>query len=315
MGAFRLLRGVDTLIVAGSGPLEDDPGSAYRLAKWVLVARAAGARVAVLSVGAGPLKRPSNQRFVKAALSASHYFSVRDKGSASVLGAIGIDGTILVQPDMGWAWPGLERRCPSSGSLAGGPVGINVMSLNDPRYERGITIEDADWARFNTYLDKMLQVIEHLAGSGREVRLFSTESGHDLVVRGELYQAIVSRARCDPGRIVLPASSTADDAMRAIGNCSVVITTRFHAGLLSLASGKPTVGLAYHHKTKDVFGALGIPEFCLDAEDFTVPQLLGSLESAEAEWCERSPLVRAAVARLARQVEAQFDLACTLARC
>jgi polysaccharide pyruvyl transferase WcaK-like protein len=313
LAAFRLLRGIDTLIVAGSGPLEDDPGSAYRLAKWALLARAAGAHVAVMSVGAGPLDEKANQRFVKVALRAANYVSVRDKGSSAVLASVGVSGPVLVQPDMGWAWPGLEGYCPSVGSRPGRPVGINVMSLNDPRYERGITIHEADWTRFNAYFDKILQVIEHLVNAGREVRLFSTESGHDAEVRAELFGAIVKRARCDPTRIVQPPSSTVQEAMDVIRGCSVVATTRFHAGVLSVASDRPTVALAYHHKTRDVFETLGIPELCLDAETFTVSELLHVLESAEELWYERRSVVSASVVRLRRQVEAQFDLACTLA--
>src|SRR4029077_19097650 len=77
----------------------------YTIFKWVMLARHAGASCIFLNVGAGPLTQPLSKLFVRRALLAADYVSLRDHKSRSLVGEIGFTGESRVCPDSAY---GLE---------------------------------------------------------------------------------------------------------------------------------------------------------------------------------------------------------------
>src|SRR5437867_6151564 len=102
--SYRTLRGTDLVLVAGSGQLNDYWGGPwafpFTLLKWSLLARASGAKMAFLSLGAGPLQTPLGKFFIKQALRRAHYRSYRDEDSRRCIAALGVPGEHLVVPDL-----------------------------------------------------------------------------------------------------------------------------------------------------------------------------------------------------------------------
>src|SRR5262249_29699699 len=79
---------------------KDGPwGFPYRIFKWVMLARSAGVRCIFLNVGAGPLTHPIGKFFVRRALQASYYVSLRDGKSLALLRKIDFRGEGQVCPD------------------------------------------------------------------------------------------------------------------------------------------------------------------------------------------------------------------------
>src|SRR2546430_8636084 len=70
--SYRRLKGVDLLLVAGSQQLNDGYGGAwgfpFTLFKWTLLSKLTGTKVAILSVGAGPISSPLSKFFFKRVL-------------------------------------------------------------------------------------------------------------------------------------------------------------------------------------------------------------------------------------------------------
>src|SRR5262249_61198590 len=83
------LKGTDLLIVTGGNQLIDYFGGVwgfpFTLLTWCLLARMRGARVAFLSVGAGPLSSALGGGFWRWSLALADYCSFRDE-SSRVLG-------------------------------------------------------------------------------------------------------------------------------------------------------------------------------------------------------------------------------------
>jgi len=80
--AYLNLRGTDLLLVAGSGQLNDyweGPwGIPFTLFKWALLAHATGTKLALLSLGAGPLRTRVGKFFVNQTVRLADYRSYRD---------------------------------------------------------------------------------------------------------------------------------------------------------------------------------------------------------------------------------------------
>src|SRR5579885_3229645 len=104
--SYRRLRGVRLLLVAGSQQLNDAYGGPwgfpYTLWKWSALAKIAGAKVAFLSVGAGPIRAPLSRLFVRRALALASYRSHRDALSAELVRSLGVRGAGRVVPDLAY---------------------------------------------------------------------------------------------------------------------------------------------------------------------------------------------------------------------
>jgi polysaccharide pyruvyl transferase WcaK-like protein len=99
-----------------------------------------------------------------------------------------------------------------------------------------------------------------------------------------------------------------DDLVRTVERCDYVIAGRFHSVLLPLALGIPTLGLAYHPKTHELFAQIGRPERCFDIDSFDVADLVAALERLRAgNGPEERRALREQAQQLRAAVEAQFD--------
>ena len=302
--AFRLLRDVDTLVVTGSGQLLDawqgpwgHPLSTFR---WALVARAAGTRLLVPSVGAGPVDARLSAALIRRALARAAFVSVRDADSERVLRAVGVRRPLSVRPDMGWAFHGSRPAEPSrTGQRV--RVGVNVV---DPRY----------WplgglGSYDAYVEKMASVVALLLDDC-EVVLFSSHRTADDLVARDLLAHLADRGVAPHPRLSSRhgAVGEVDDLVATVASCDYVIAGRFHAVLVPLALGIPTLGVAYHPKTRELLGQVGQADRCVDLEAFESDELYALFGRIRAE---DGPAARRDLARRAAEqaaaVETQFD--------
>lgn len=56
-------------------------------------------------------------------------------------------------------------------------------------------------------------------------------------------------------------------SIRALENCHIMVAMRFHAILLAIRSGIPTIGFDYHPKVKALFEENDLAEFCISLND------------------------------------------------
>ena len=305
--AHRLLRGVDTVVVAGSGQLLDAREGPwhhpYAIFRWAMLSRLSGTRFVIPSIGAGPIYTRLGKLMIVRSVAAADYVSMRDAHSAELLHSIGVERDLPVRPDMGYGYA-LPNGTPAARNE---PirVGVNVMAHRDPRYG-----SYGDVRSFNAYLGKMVEFVAQLVESGDEVVLFSSQTSIDPLVADDLLVALKARGLAEHSRLhnALDRIADSDDLVRTIKECDYVVAARYHAILLALALGIPTIGLSYHPKTPDLFAQAGHSEWCLDIDDFTPQDLLATLGSVRAsDSDEIRTALRAKAADLRAAVERQFD--------
>ena len=304
--AWRQLRDVDLLVVAGSGQLMDAFGMwahAYTLFRWAVLARVRGTATALPSVGAGPLRRTLSRRMVRAAVEWARFVSVRDEHSREVLTTIGVSRALPLAPDMAWAYQ------PTRPTVADGSprvVGVNAMPHRDPRFWGGA----GDAAGYEAYVARLTDVIEALLEDGDHVVVFSSQLIADRFVAEDIRASLAARGEADRAGLTWRFDGVVDvgHLVDVMSGCTYVVASRFHTVLLAVALGIPTVGLAYHAKTRELLEQVGRPDDALDIESFAPGDVLRTLRRLREEDGEalRAQL-RATAARLRDQVEAQFD--------
>ena len=306
MASYRVLRGVDLLMISGSGQLSDHFGGAwgmpYNLFKWSVLARAAGTKLAFVSVGAGPLASSLSRFFVRRALGLAHYRSFRDVGSRRLMEAIGAPGEKPVMPDLAHS---LAIGRPDGRPKVARPgmvIGINVFPHCDPRYW---PLEDA--ARYARYVDKIASVVLAVIARGDRVRLVPTQMRADPLVIADVERAVRRRGKVDAGRLRVSSCASVEDLIRELSGCDVVIATRFHAVVMALLLHTPVVALANHPKTTDLMADVGLSDHVLDIDRWAVESVMERLQTLEKDSAEARAEMAGRVTKYRAALERQYD--------
>ena len=272
--AFRATRGVDALIMPGTGILDDfgEPfwGAPTSLLGWCLAARLRGAKVAFVCVGAGPINHPISRWLMKSAARLAHYRSYRDALSKDFMEGIGLDTrSDAVYPDIAFKLPSpgvMPAVSTASGSLT---VGLGLMTYFGWRgdAQRGATIYD-------DYLRKITRFALWLLDSGHRVRILMGQDCDQKAIDDLMGAIAVERPGCPRERIVAEPANSLHDLMRQIAETQVVVATRYHNVVCALKLNKPVVSIGYAKKNDVLLADMGLGDFCQHVERFDVDLLI-----------------------------------------
>lgn len=270
--AFRRLKTLDSLWIAGSNQIEDAHGTwgyPYTLFKWTLVARVAKTSVSFVSVGASPMTSRVSRFLCSKALDRAAYRSFRSSGSRTVVMAMKVKGKHEVYPDLAYSYRTCVAPIPSSSSMTSILVGINPMGYFDPRYW-----PVGNESIYREYVSKLSKFAAWLIRSGFRVMLFPTQLASDPLVIHDLTRQIQRGfpevaehlTKTEPIR-------TGDDLLRQINLAEITVVTRFHGVILSHLMHKPVIAISYEQKIDDAMAAMGHERYCLPIGDIDLELL------------------------------------------
>ncbi len=199
--ALAATRKLDVLLIPGTGILDDygtgPSGMPYGLFRWCVAARLNGARIAFVSIGAGPIHNRVSRWLMSSAAATADYRSYREIPSRDFMQRLGFDvARDPLRPDLAFALP---PAAPSTRAEGRPPkIGLGIMTY---RGWSGETV--AGQGQFDRYLDRMADLLVAIVEKGMHVRLLIGETTDDIAVRAVL-------DRIEP-RLALGSSS--DDRM------------------------------------------------------------------------------------------------------
>ncbi|NOJ47696.1 polysaccharide pyruvyl transferase family protein [Bradyrhizobium archetypum] len=272
--AIQTMRMLDLLIIPGTGILNDycSPpfGMPYTLFRWCLAAKVSGAKIAFVSIGAGPLHHPLTRWFVKLAASMAGYRSYRNRFSKDYLKGLGLNTeNDPVYPDLAFALPAPAPSNPQSAGTEPLKVCIGAMHYQGWRGHL-----EADAKIYENYLGKLKEFALWLLDRNNSVRLVMGDERDEKAV-ADLRRAILAeRPSLLEGRLIAEPSRSREDVMRQMNDADVVISTRFHSIVFALMLGKPTVSIGYSDYHAELMEVLGLGAFCQHSDDFRVETLI-----------------------------------------
>ncbi|HEX2132764.1 MAG TPA: polysaccharide pyruvyl transferase family protein [Actinophytocola sp.] len=290
----------DLVIVPGMGVLEATLplrpwGFPYSLFVLCATGRVFGTPVALVSVGAGPIRDRGIRWLVTRAARLAAFRSYRDGRSRDALAAMGVDVSAdRVYPDLAFALPSPDTHADT------GCVGVGVMA-----YRGGPDDRARAEVIHRGYVTKVTALVRRLVEDGRRVRLF-TGDRIDATVVEEIVAAL-------PGAPVTAAAvSTLDELLAELARVDVVVASRFHNVLCALKLGKPTLSLGYATKNDVLMETMGLGGYCHSIRGFDVDRVLDQLAELERRTPELTGtlLVRAKEQR--RLLDEQFAHLATL---
>ncbi len=259
--AVRALRRADLLLLAGGGLFNDHwTGVIPRYCAWVLAARLAGARVAWVGVGVGPIRRGWLRAVARLAARMSHVVLVRDDESAALLGRsvrVGVVSDPAVFND-----PPDPRR--------GDELGVVVRAPTPSgQGHRARLVEALAATAVAAAADGMRPVILTMGGPrddpfAEEVRAATAAMG---------LSGVASE----------PLGPTPAAALDRLSCLSAAVTVRLHGLVLAALADVPAVAIAYDAKVGLAAERLGLGDLVVPLETVSGPTLSALVRSATTD--------------------------------
>ena len=302
--AYRSLKGVDLLLVAGSQQLNDGYGGAwgfpYTLYKWTWLAKLTRTKVAILSVGAGPITSPLSKWFFHRVLDRVSYRSYRDSISSRLMESLGIKGSHPVFPDLVYSLQLPAPRATPAGA-ARVVVGTNPVPFFDGRYW-----PTPDPTLYDDYVHKFARFSEWLDKTGHAVLFFPTQVRADSLTIADIRRAMNGSGE-SPNFLRGQKIQNLEDLVSEIARADLVIANRYHGILISLMMNKPVLGVAYHEKSRALLAQAGQGDYVLNIADFKAEDLIERFQALEAN----APLIKQQIAErmapLRKALDEQYD--------
>ncbi len=301
--SLYVMRTLDVFVISGGGQLLDSWGGPwaypYTIFKWISLARLAGTKCYLVNVGAGPLKHPLSQFFIRHALSLANYVSFRDNDSMSLVRRIGFKGKAHVYPDCVYALevsPIPRTQDDARNELV---VGMSPMAYCDPR-----RYWIYDQAAYDAFVRKLVVFGAWLTDRHR-LTLFSTDIWFDSQTLVKVDEALKTETHTDITHLPTDASNsiaTVETLLSRMSTMDYVITCRFHGVIFAHLMNIPVIALSHHPKVSTLMADLGLAEYCIDIDTFdaelltaTFTRLVADKVAIKARMAEKAALYKSAL--------------------
>jgi polysaccharide pyruvyl transferase WcaK-like protein len=305
--SLKELRGTDALIIPGTGLLSDactlfDWGP-YDMFRWSVAAKLCGCKLLFVSVGAGPVYSRKGKFLVKTALSLADYRSYRDESTLQYLTSIGFRvQDDRVYPDLAFGLSITAKPPEEARKQPRLMVGLGLMS-DAGRYGAAMPKETT----YPAYLEAMLGFAEWLLTQGYDVRLL-TGDVVDTPVTAEFKPLLRSRVGEAEGRCILEPVTSVECLLSQLAATDVVVATRFHNVLLSLALNKPVIALSFHHKCSSLMSQMGLSEYCQDIDGLNGDKLIEQFRRLQQNTESVRQVIREKVETCRKALDEQYDI-------
>ncbi|KQX46308.1 MULTISPECIES: polysaccharide pyruvyl transferase family protein [unclassified Streptomyces] len=299
--AFRTaawVRRHDVVIVPGMGVLEATLplrpwGFPYALFLLCASGRLLRTPVALVGVGAAPIRERPTRALVRWSARLAAYRSYRDSLSRDAMRAMGVDtARDEVYPDLAFALP-----APPPGGPPGPPgtVCVGVMDFHGGNDDRARAEEI-----HRSYLDGTTRFVRALAEDGRPVRLL-TGDACDASVVAAILDAV------DSPLVTAAEAASLADLMKEMAAADSVVATRYHNLVCALKAGTPTLALGYAAKSDALMERMGLGAYCHPAREVDADRLLAQFRALEERSAELRRTLTERNLAAALSLRHQFD--------
>ena len=295
------------ILVPGTGILDDFGdrpwGMPLTIFRVSLMAKLAGTRIWLVSIGAGPINHPLSRRLMLWAAKLADYRSYRDTISRDYMASIGLDTRHdYVYPDVAFSLP-VPAHDADRTTVAHGfsTIGVGVMAYYG--WKRG---QDGP-AIHARYLKRISTFVVWLIEEGYRVRLLTGENSDEPVV-ADIRRAVAAQMPAlSEGQIVTESARSLHDVMAQMVECEAVLATRFHNVICALRLSKPTISIGYAAKFEALMTDMGLSDYCQNIEQLDIDRLKDQFRRllANAEVLARN--IRAKTLQYQQQLHEQDE--------
>ncbi len=274
------------IFVSGGGSLFQDTTSFRSLLYYLSLLFTAilfNKKTFVYAQGVGPLERSFARFLTTFVLKKVDNITVRDTPSAQLLNSMGIKSTITADPV--WGLESNQNKLLTSSDIKLGIQLRKWKSLNSGNLN---TIADAVVSNF----------------SDAEIFLISLNPPDDTAIMQDLKALLKQKGITQEIKII--TSRNIEQIISCINSMDLMITMRYHAGLICGKFGVPFIALAYDPKVQSLAEDLSVP--CLHIDDLNFDQLDTQIKHLLAEKCNIKSNLNRISTEKAEKVMENIDL-------
>jgi polysaccharide pyruvyl transferase WcaK-like protein len=265
----------DVVIVPGMGVLEATLplrpwGFPYALFLLCASGRLFGTKVALVGVGAAPIRDRATRALVRRSARLAAYRSYRDAMSRDAMRDMGVDvARDEVYPDLAFSLP-----TPPASVSSDGRVCVGVMDFHGGNDDRARAEEI-----HRRYLDGTTRFVRALVEDGRPVRLLTGDEVDATVV-----DAIIEAV--DSPLVTASQAASLAELMEETAAADTVVATRYHNLVCALKVGTPTLALSYAAKSDALMARMGLDTYCHPAREVDADRLIEQFRELEKRSAE-----------------------------
>lgn len=311
--SYGVVRRLNLVVISGGGQLDDEYGGPwghpYAIFRWAMLARLAGTKLAVASVGAQTMAHPLSRFLVRAALATASYRSYREVHTKRQLASWRFTAQDPIVPDLAFSMD--VAAIPPAPALPGhgALVGLSPIVFGHPEHW-----PTANLSVFQDYLRNLVDLAMWLVDRGNRLLLFRT-SGADRIVVADFKHQLLSRAGAGiMERIHEPTVLTVQQFFAEVQAADLVVASRLHGVILSHLLHKPVLGISFERKVDAHMEDMDQLQYRVDIRDHRLEDLTTRFEAMERNAdLERSRIAERVADRRA-QLDAQYDSLIQIAR-
>jgi polysaccharide pyruvyl transferase WcaK-like protein len=309
VSSHHTIKSLDLLIISGGGQLteKDGPwGFPYTIFKWVALARSAGVSCIFLNVGAGPLTHPLGKFFVRRALLAADYVSLRDDKSQALVHEIGFTRESRVCPDNAYGLDVGTTKDSARVTASQSIVGFAPMPYPYPG--SGGYLTRRDQIVHDAFIRKLASFASWLVSRSHAIALFGTDFGVDPLAIEDLQRTLrSSHGISSPQCAVKLSIKSVHDLLATMSGMDYVVTCRFHGVVFAHLLNKPVLAIAHHPKVAELMADLELSSYCVDIRDFDDSLLAEKFASMAANAEDIKSRMATRLTKNRQQLRSQFD--------
>lgn len=288
-GALRVVRFMDSVVLAGTGSFERLGSGAWGVPfeMWSLATACLLFRrpLVILNVGAESLPRPSARFFVRQTSRAATYRSYRDESTRDALTSMGGTGHgDVVATDLAFGLT-VETRS----EVAADMVVVGLMNY------RGR--DDTEHDRVETHYRHRVTVL---------IDLLRTDGFDVVVVGGDEVDLDFARSLSLPQDVPIVEARTPQEIVDVVGRAAVTVATRYHTLIMSLLAGTPVASIGYGEKHRSMLLQLGLDDTHRDVESFDPAEVAALVRDLTERRATITPHIAEGTATARRLLDEQW---------
>jgi len=249
----------------------------WSISKMLPAAKRKGKQIGYFNVGGGPVNTEAGKRILKDLSEHIDFITSRDPASERIFKEIGVENPrrlVTADAAVGLTPASAEEIAPIFQKIGLDPK-QEIFAINVNRY---IDTWADDGSRESIGIDKFTDVyaqsLDHIAEKLQVPILFVNTQHHDI----EISEKIVAKMKQHtPTKFVNNKDYNHAKIKAVLGQCDLLFGMRLHANILASSAMCPIIGLAYQPKVDFYFESLGIPEYSLSFDHFTVDEVTAFL--------------------------------------
>ena len=272
------------------------------------IAKRKGKKMGFFNVGAGPVNTAHGQKMLKELSEIMDFITVRDQASYDIINNLGVQNPrMLLAADAAVNLrPCEDEKADKIFNDIGLDPNQDILAINVNRYidtwaddsNRTPMGKEKFAATYAKAIDNMVEK------TGAPV-LFVNTQHHDI----EIAEAV--RGQMKSKSWIVNNREVNHYAIKGVlKKCSMLFGMRLHANILASSAHTPIIGLNYQPKVQFYFTDLGLPEYTISFDDFSVDGLTAHLLNG---W-ENRPHIQSVLDRRIPQLQQKADEAALLVK-